>query len=92
MTRPLQAIDFEADSHVVAQALIGATLSIRMGYGDVWSSFGMCFLPILIVYYPLMMYGVDLAKSGDLTPHCVWLGNLVLAVVGAWQARRVMRY
>ncbi|HYD76929.1 DNA-3-methyladenine glycosylase [Ramlibacter sp.] len=28
MTRPLQAIDFEADSHVVAQALIGATLLI----------------------------------------------------------------
>ena len=28
MTRPLLAIDFEADSHMVAQALIGATLLI----------------------------------------------------------------
>lgn len=67
-------------------------MAIRLKNSDVWTSFGVCFLPILGVYYPLMMYGVDLAKSGDMPPHCVWLGNLVLAAIGYWLMRKVVRY
>ncbi|MGE3776494.1 MAG: LptF/LptG family permease, partial [Pirellulaceae bacterium] len=73
-------------------ALVGAPLAIRLRSADVWSSFGICFLPILVVYYPLMMYGVDLAKSGDMPPICVWLGNGVLGLIGFWQIRHVLRY
>jgi lipopolysaccharide export system permease protein len=73
-------------------ALVGAPLAIRLRNSDVWTSFGVCFLPILGVYYPLMMYGVDLAKSGDMPPHCVWLGNLVLGGIGYWLIRKVLRY
>ena len=73
-------------------ALVGAPLAIRLRNADVWTSFGICFLPILAVYYPLMMYGVGLAKSGEMPPHCVWLGNLVLAVIGYWLIRKVLRY
>jgi lipopolysaccharide export system permease protein len=73
-------------------ALVGAPLAIRLRNADGWSSFGLCFLPILIVYYPLMIHGVDLAKSGRMPPVCVWLGNLVLAAVGYWQSRWVVRY
>jgi lipopolysaccharide export system permease protein len=72
--------------------MVGAPLAIRMRNSDLWSSFAVCFLPILIVYYPLLAYGVDRAKAGELPPCAVWLGNLILAVAGLWLMRRVRRY
>ncbi|MEX0818471.1 MAG: LptF/LptG family permease, partial [Pirellulaceae bacterium] len=58
-----------------AFVLVGAPLAVRMKSADVWSSFIACFLPILIVYYPLLAYGVDMAKAGDLPPYAVWIAN-----------------
>lgn len=72
--------------------LIGIPISIRFRNNDVFTSFGMCFLPILLVYYPLLMFGMDRAKAGALPPLIVWLGNAILALAGIWQLRRVMRY
>ena len=67
-------------------------VAVRLRNSDVFTSFIMCFLPILGVYYPLLMFGIDRAKSGDLPPLCVWLGNLMLALAGFWQLRKVIRY
>ena len=72
--------------------LIGAPVAIRMRNSDFITSFFACFLPILIGYYPLLMFGIDRAKNGVLPPHIVWLGNLILAAVGVWQLRKVVRY
>jgi len=72
--------------------LVGVPLAIRMRNADLWTSFAVCFLPILIVYYPLLAYGVERAKSGDLPAYSVWLGNVILAVAGLWILRRVLRY
>ena len=72
--------------------LVGAPLAIRLRNADFLTSFFLCFLPILLMYYPLMAYGVDRAKSGALPPWTVWLGNLILVLFGAWQMRRVLRY
>lgn len=74
-----------------AFVLIGAPLAIRMRSADVWTSFIACFLPILIVYYPLLAYGVDLSKSGDLPPYSVWLANIVLMSIGYWMTRGMIR-
>jgi len=74
-----------------AFVLVGAPLAVRMRSADVWSSFIACFLPILIVYYPLLAYGVDLSKSGDLPPYSVWIANVVLMAVGYWMTRRMLR-
>jgi lipopolysaccharide export system permease protein len=49
-------------------------------------------LPILIVYYPLMVYGVDGSKHGTIPACSVWLGNLMLAFWGAYLLRKVVRY
>ena len=46
-------------------------------------------MPILVVYYPLMMYGVDRAKVGRLPPFTVWLANTVLAIWGIWLLPRL---
>ncbi len=71
---------------------VGAPMAIWLRHRDFLSSFFVCFLPILVVYYPLMIYGVDGAKSGTLPPWSVWVANGVLVLWGAWLLRKVFRY
>jgi len=71
--------------------LVGAPMAIRMRNADFLTSFFLCFLPILVVYYPLLMLGVDQAKDGAVPPAAVWLGNLLVALWGWWLLRRVIR-
>jgi len=73
-------------------AWIGAPMAIRLRNRDFLTSFFLCFLPILIVYYPLLAFSVDGAKSGTLPPYSVWLGNVLLGLWGGLLLRRVMRY
>jgi len=72
--------------------LIGAPMAVRLRHGEFWGSFFACFLPILVVYYPLLVGCLDAAKGGDIPAQAVWMGNLVLAVWGVWLMRRVIRF
>jgi lipopolysaccharide export system permease protein len=72
--------------------LVGAPMAIRLRNSDVLTTFFICFLPILIVYYPLLTLGTESAKRGDLPPIAVWLDNAMLVCWGAWLLRRVFRY
>src|SRR6185503_6629797 len=76
----------------LAFVMLGAPLAIRFRNSDYISTFGMCFFPILIGYYPLLMYGIDQSKSGNLPPYSVWLANLVCGGIGLLFIRRVIRY
>jgi lipopolysaccharide export system permease protein len=71
--------------------LVGAPMAIRMRNADFLTSFFLCFLPILIVYYPVFILGVDQAKRGAVPPVAVWTGNLLIAMWGWWLLRRVIR-
>lgn len=73
-------------------ALVGAPLAMRLRNADFLTSFFLCFLPILFVYYPLLAFGVDFAKNGSLPPQAVWAGNVILIGAGAWILRKVIRY
>ncbi|HEV3137352.1 MAG TPA: LptF/LptG family permease [Pirellulales bacterium] len=73
-------------------ALVGAGMAIRMKNSDALTSFFLCFGPILLVYYPLLAFGLDRAKSGNINPYAVWMANAALAVWGLWLLRRVIRY
>ena len=64
-------------------------LAIWCRTADYWSSFGVAFLPILLIYYPLFALGLEQAKDGGWPPYSVWLGNLALSAVGAWYLRKV---
>jgi lipopolysaccharide export system permease protein len=68
--------------------LIGIPVSIRMRFSEFIASFFICFLPILVVYYPLLAVSVDKAKDGFFPPPAVWLGNIVLAIAGIWLMRQ----
>ena len=71
--------------------LVGAPMAIRMRNADFLTSFFMCFLPILLVYYPVFMAGVSQAKSGAVPPIAVWAGNLLVTLWGTWLMRSVIR-
>jgi lipopolysaccharide export system permease protein len=71
---------------------VGAPMAIWLRNRDFLTSFFLCFLPILIVYYPLMAFGVDGAKAGEVPPYTVWAGNLLLLGAGGVLLRRVIRY
>ena len=72
--------------------ILGAPLAIRMRNSDFLTSFFMCFLPILIFYYPLMAFGVSQAKSGTFPSWGVWAGNVILVVIGWRITKRIIRY
>jgi lipopolysaccharide export system permease protein len=72
--------------------MIGVPMAIRRRQGEFWGSFFACFLPILLVYYPMLVGTVDYAKDGVLPPQVVWLGNIMLAAWGIWLMRRVVKY
>jgi len=70
--------------------LVGCPLAIRMRSQDYVSTFFVCFLPILLIYYPLLALGVDRAKDGAFPPYSVWLANGLICAVGLWLLRRVL--
>lgn len=72
--------------------MMGAPLAIRLRNADFLTSFFLCFLPILIIYYPLLAFGVSQAKNGGFPSWGVWAGNVILVAVGWWFIRRVCRY
>jgi len=72
--------------------LVGASMAMRRKNGDALASFFLCFLPILLVYYPFLITGVSRAKSGALPPYSVWAANAIFLIWGAWLMRKVIRY
>jgi lipopolysaccharide export system permease protein len=72
--------------------LVGVPLAILWRRADVMSTFAVCFIPILLIYYPLLAFGLDRAKAGALPPYTVWAANLLLVAIGFFLLRRVIRY
>jgi lipopolysaccharide export system permease protein len=71
--------------------LVGAPMAIRMRNADFLTSFFLCFLPILVVYYPLFMLGISRVKAGVMPPPAVWMANILITLWGLWLLRRVVR-
>ncbi|MHC4181179.1 MAG: LptF/LptG family permease [Planctomycetota bacterium] len=59
-------------------AWVGVPMAIRLRNRDFLTSFFLCFLPILVVYYPLLISAADGAKNGTVPPYFAWAGNLLL--------------
>jgi lipopolysaccharide export system permease protein len=76
----------------LAFVLIGAPLAILWRRADVMSTFFACFFPILVLYYPLFMFGQSQAKIGAVPPYAVWAGNVMLVAIGLWLLRKVLRH
>lgn len=72
--------------------LIGCPVGIWFNRADFLSSFITCFLPVVIVYYPLMLAGTGIAREGKINPWLLVFGaNLVVGSLGLLLTWRLTR-
>ncbi len=73
-------------------ALIGCPVGIWANRADYLSTFVVCFIPTLVVYYPLLLAGSDMGKTGKL-PLALgcWLADIVMGSVGVLLTWRLLR-
>lgn len=70
---------------------VGIPVAIWWRSSDNVSTFFLCFLPILLIYYPLLVTGETMAREGTFGPSPIWIGNVVLMIVGGMLLWRVNR-
>lgn len=73
-------------------ALIGCPVGIWANRADYLSTFVICFLPTLVVYYPLLLAGSDMGKNGriPLALGC-WGADIIMGTVGIVLTWRLLR-
>ncbi|MDR0327898.1 MAG: LptF/LptG family permease [Planctomycetaceae bacterium] len=71
---------------------LGAPMAIWMRKSDFFASFFACFVPILILFFPLFIFGLNQAKRGSLPPISVWTADAALGIIGLWFLRQIHRY
>lgn len=73
--------------------LIGCPVAIWFQRRDYLSAFVTCFLPIIVMYYPLIMLGINLGKEGRVNPlYFMWVGNGVMGLIGLLLLWRLGRH
>ena len=74
-------------------ALIGGPFSMLQARRQFLTSFILCFVPILVIYYPLALGMMNLCKTGQAEPAwAMWLANALLLVAGLVILRKVLRH
>ena len=63
-----------------------------MKTNNFFTTFAMCFFPVLCMYYPIFQWTIEQVKDGNFPPYSVWLSNIVLSIVGGWLSRLTVRY
>jgi lipopolysaccharide export system permease protein len=73
-----------------AFALIGCPVGLRASRADYLSVFMVCFLPSVLVYYPLLLAGANIAKNGRAPAEIsVWAAN-AFGLVAAFVLSRLL--
>jgi lipopolysaccharide export system permease protein len=67
---------------------IGVPFAILNKSADYAWTFGMCFIPIMLI--PLFGLALDRAKDGAWPASTLWIGNGFLFIVGTWLRHRVV--
>ncbi|MHC2068743.1 LptF/LptG family permease [Bremerella sp. T1] len=70
---------------------MGIPVAVWRKSSDNVSTFFTCFLPILLLYYPLLVIGEQTARDGTFGAVPVWIANVVLFAIGATLVWRVNR-
>jgi lipopolysaccharide export system permease protein len=72
--------------------LVGCPVGIWFSRSDYLSAFITCFLPIVFIYYPLMLCGTNLAKEGKFHPApALWAANALMGVLALVLFRRLLK-
>jgi lipopolysaccharide export system permease protein len=73
--------------------LLGAPVGILFAKGDFLSAFITCFVPIIVLYYPLTLLAVNLGKDNILNPTiALWGGNTLLAILAGFVLPPIIRH
>ncbi len=73
--------------------LLGAPVGIIFARRDFLSAFITCFLPVILLYYPLMLLGVNMGKENVLNPmYTLWGSNVLLGVLAAFALPTVIKH
>jgi lipopolysaccharide export system permease protein len=72
--------------------LLGVPVAMLWRHADMLTNFFVCFLPILAIYYPLLMIGEDLSTSGKFPPISFWMGNVTLILPGIFLLKWVVKH
>src|SRR4029079_13985163 len=73
--------------------VLGAPVGILFARRDFLSAFITCFVPIITLYYPLMLFGVNVSKEGMLAPWmALSIGNAILAIMAGLVLPPVIRH
>lgn len=74
-------------------AVLGGPFAMLQARRQFITSFIICFLPILIVYYPVMFLMINLCKSGTLDPWwAMWVPNMIVGIAGFLVLRKVLQH
>lgn len=73
--------------------LVGCPVGIWFNRSDYLSAFITCFLPIVLLYYPLMLCGINMGASGKWSPLVsIWAANLLMVAIAVALYRRLLRH
>ncbi|MFZ9088479.1 MAG: LptF/LptG family permease [Planctomycetaceae bacterium] len=72
---------------------VGGPFSILQARRQFLTTFVMCFLPILLIYYPAIFLMMNLSRAGTVDPvWAMWIPNLLLVGLGAGLLRTVTQH
>lgn len=73
-------------------AMIGCPVGIWANRSDYLSTFVICFLPVVLTYFPLLLAGGGLAKDGKVPMFVgIWLANFVVGMAALFLTVRLIR-
>ncbi|VAX39384.1 hypothetical protein MNBD_PLANCTO02-2362 [hydrothermal vent metagenome] len=73
--------------------LLGCPVSVLQAKKQFLTSFMFCFVPILLIYYPITLGMINLSKTGTVNPAwAMWLGNGLLFICSCFVLRKVMKH
>jgi lipopolysaccharide export system permease protein len=73
--------------------LVGSPYAVLQAKRQFLTNFMICFLPILLVYYPLVLLAKNLSSTGTTDPAwAMWVANVLVAVAGVFVLRRVTQH
>jgi lipopolysaccharide export system permease protein len=73
--------------------LIGSPFSILQGKKQFLTSFILCFVPIILVYYPIIMLLMNQSKNGTIDPsYGMWIANILMVGLGIYLIRKVLKH
>ena len=71
--------------------MVGCPVGMWFSRGDYLSAFITCFLPVVFVYYPLLLCCTSQAKQGQ-TTLLIWSANALVALVGLAFFRQLLKH